>query len=302
MSNQLKAENMRFLLMFCPKLLTNCCCGISLKKGYIIGIFILFFLEVLYYAFGCSHYEYYELVFIGLIIWSFVKAAVLFAAAYCVKQAKFEHCYLSYILLTLFTYIHIISSFLSILLYIFEMKLLMRCMVPKLLLHTGSVRICVVSSYLLFSNFLYMCINYLGYSYTKRIGLEMTIDASQEYVPPRDIIILNTTSLMSSQGSSQEKSQENTLRKSSETFKTGNSGVSGNSATSYKLNKSFYQDKLRYPAAIERYTLKFESDIEFAKNAQNSIVNESVMPSGLRIPGGRNGKNWRIFGFEVILV
>jgi hypothetical protein len=46
--------------------------------------------------------------------------------------------------------------------------------------------------------------------------------------------------------------------------------------------------------------LTHPDDVVFARDAQNSIVNNVTLPSGIVIPSG-DGKNWRVVGNNVIL-
>jgi hypothetical protein len=45
-----------------------------------------------------------------------------------------------------------------------------------------------------------------------------------------------------------------------------------------------------------------QNDIVFAQGHQDAIVNDTVLPSGIRVPSGVEGKMWRIIGNEVILI
>jgi hypothetical protein len=57
-----------------------------------------------------------------------------------------------------------------------------------------------------------------------------------------------------------------------------------------------------YPAFEDKILLFDPNDIAFAKMSQNTIVNDSTLPSGLKVPPGKEGRVWRIIGTEVILI
>jgi hypothetical protein len=54
--------------------------------------------------------------------------------------------------------------------------------------------------------------------------------------------------------------------------------------------------------ACEKIILTHQNDIIFAQNAQNSIVDGSVLPSGIVVPPSSNGMRWRVFGNEILLI
>jgi hypothetical protein len=52
---------------------------------------------------------------------------------------------------------------------------------------------------------------------------------------------------------------------------------------------------------LEKIALTSSIDISFAQSAQNAIVNDLVLPSGVRVPTGKHGMCWRIAGTDIIL-
>jgi hypothetical protein len=42
-------------------------------------------------------------------------------------------------------------------------------------------------------------------------------------------------------------------------------------------------------------------DLAFAHSAQNAVVDDVVLPSGLKVPAGQDGKSWRIIGNEIVM-
>jgi hypothetical protein len=52
----------------------------------------------------------------------------------------------------------------------------------------------------------------------------------------------------------------------------------------------------------EKIILTYPSDIIFAQNVQNSIVDNTVLPSGIVVPPSNNGMRWRVIGNEILLI
>jgi hypothetical protein len=48
--------------------------------------------------------------------------------------------------------------------------------------------------------------------------------------------------------------------------------------------------------------LKHSNDVVFVREIQDSIVNNATLPSGIVIPSGGNGSNWKVVGKNIILV
>jgi hypothetical protein len=72
------------------------------------------------------------------------------------------------------------------------------------------------------------------------------------------------------------------------------------SSDSTMASKSKSAKVLKYPKC-ERIVLTNPADIAFAQNAQNAIIDDLMLPSGIKVPCLRNSKSWRIIGNEVIL-
>jgi hypothetical protein len=307
MSNQVKAENLRYLYIFKSRLADKLYCGISLRSGYMSGIFVLIFFEILYYALGCSDFTILELLYIGLMIWSLIKVVIYFTTCAGIKKGHFDKLYLGYTLLTLFTLIFIFSSVVGVILYLFDNKALLKCVIPKLFFHLDdNAMIGVAVLYLTLQITVQLIVAYLGYSFTKKQGIDVvllsntTTSQSQEYTPPSGGVsaLRVSHSMFNRTDETVAVNHSHSLRGSSNTFKSSNS-VSGENDN---MNKSFYLDNFNFPRIYDRYELKSSKDIEFASCAQNSIVNDTVLPSGLKIPNGKDGRNWTICGNEVILV
>jgi hypothetical protein len=48
--------------------------------------------------------------------------------------------------------------------------------------------------------------------------------------------------------------------------------------------------------------LKHSNDLVFIREIQDSIVNNVTLPSGIVVPSGGNGLNWKLVGKNIILV
>jgi hypothetical protein len=56
-----------------------------------------------------------------------------------------------------------------------------------------------------------------------------------------------------------------------------------------------------YPS-FDKITLASPVDLSFAQSAQNAVISDVVLPSGVKVPSARDGKQWRIVGNEVLLL
>jgi hypothetical protein len=43
-------------------------------------------------------------------------------------------------------------------------------------------------------------------------------------------------------------------------------------------------------------------DVTFVTDKQGLIVNNTTLPSGIAVPTGGNGRNWKVSGYSIILV
>jgi hypothetical protein len=308
MSNQLKAEQLRYMFIFNPPIANKELCGKSIKSGYMIGLFVLFFLEILYYTLGCSDFSIYELLFIGLFVWSLVKVILYLVTACGLKKLRFDKCYFGYTTITIFIWIDLITSVLGIILYLFGYNIVLECLVPRLIFHINpTIRIYIILIYLALIIILQLIILYIGYSFTKKLGMENTNSTqTQEYTPPSttNISALRASGNIFSKTTKSNPDDviifNNSIRGSNNTFKSNNSK---DLSDENNMNKSFYLDNFNFHLTIhEKIELKTHKDIEFASRAQKSIVNDTTFPSGLKVPIAMDGRNWIIYGNEVILV
>jgi hypothetical protein len=76
-----------------------------------------------------------------------------------------------------------------------------------------------------------------------------------------------------------------------------NSQVAGGSDRYIDINET-QSIVMLYP---DRISLSNPDDIIYSQNSQNAIVNEVVLPSGIKIPVSREGKDWRVSGTEIVL-
>jgi hypothetical protein len=131
---------------------------------------------------------------------------------------------------------------------------------------------------------------YIFYSYTKHLGLGNLAIINGTYAAA-----VNTTSnygeILVAPG---------TVRSNLSVLNIGNpltnTGVANiNDANACQTGSS-------YPSFEDKIVLSLPGDIAFCQTAQNAIINGIILPSGLKVPAGKDGKNWRVIGSEIILI
>jgi hypothetical protein len=68
------------------------------------------------------------------------------------------------------------------------------------------------------------------------------------------------------------------------------------SSTSQAINANLSVDQ------VPTIVLTNPRDVAFVRDAQLSILNQTTLPSGIVVPSGGNGKNWRATGNTIVLV
>jgi hypothetical protein len=53
---------------------------------------------------------------------------------------------------------------------------------------------------------------------------------------------------------------------------------------------------------VDKITLTNAFDLTFAQSAQNAVISGVTLPSGLRVPIAKDGKDWRIVGNEILQI
>jgi hypothetical protein len=312
MSTKLKAENLKFLLLFNTTPISQCCCGCSLKQGYQIGLFLMIMIEVMYHVATYDKFRPDELFFLGLVLWSLVKCTIYIQTIYGISRSKFDNCYIGYILVIVFFWIQLSSSVLGIVLHFFDETLILVCIIPRLIYSMFPFEIYTSCSWLLFVNLMNLYFAHIGYSFTKKLGVNCCNTSEKEtasasplrtslgYTPPN--MRSNNISALTTSKSLRSSSEHNsTPNKGSESNTSGGKEETIHNHTNLDQSFILTRDSL-LNIESDKVTLTSKKDILFARTAQDSIVNDSTFPSGLRIPSASYGKNWKIVGDDVLLV
>jgi hypothetical protein len=287
MSNQNKAENLRYLYFFKPRTLKKCLCGGSLKQGFIIGLCLLIFLEMIYYIMGYKKFPITEPLFIGLIIWSLIKVVIYVQYIYGINKGRFDICYFSYLIFMFFIWVHIIMTLVGIALYFIYDNFIIICIVPKITFYLINLKIYTAIIYVSFSIALHLFIALVGYSFIKTIGIHELV------------IFQNETSFYTPPVISEKLTPGSDVILSINALNGNKLNIDCNGQCSCDDSNS---EETAYPIVCEKIILCTQEDISFANSAHNAIVNNAILPSGLVVPEGREGRLWRVFGNEVILV
>jgi hypothetical protein len=72
-------------------------------------------------------------------------------------------------------------------------------------------------------------------------------------------------------------------------------------ASEIHVDETNYHSSLDTPDS-SKIVLIHPQDLTFAQNSQNAVVNDAVLPSGMRVPSGVDGKAWRVVGNEIMLI
>jgi fumarate reductase subunit C len=131
---------------------------------------------------------------------------------------------------------------------------------------------------------------YIFYSYTKHLGLGNFAL----------INVANTAAVNTSSNYGEILVAPGTARSNLSVLNVGNpltnTGVTNiNDANACQAGSS-------YPSFEDKIVLNHPGDIAFCQTAQNAIINGIVLPSGLKVPSGKDGKNWRVIGNEITLI
>jgi hypothetical protein len=83
------------------------------------------------------------------------------------------------------------------------------------------------------------------------------------------------------------------------------SGVITQQQVHLDINEPNFYPSLNTPMNTpysSKIVLAHPDDLVFAQNSQNAVINDAVLPSGIRVPSGVDGKAWRVVGNEIMLI
>jgi hypothetical protein len=299
LSQQQKARDMKFVFSFTyhlPTFLTN-----SIGIWTMVASLIMFLINLaLAIFFFVDHYHLQHYIYLinitnvtcQTILWFFADI-VAFTKRFNVCHSVMMFVNMSVILESL-----LVVSYLIILISFAYYKT-----------HQDNLRLCLTTICLLMVYYVLLVISsWLFYLFTKDVGLKSE-DASGPLVQP---YIANNVQPVQVQPV-QVQPLGTYVPPHMILSSTNNCGQFNQELNSAIVNPQVHitvvePDANQCPSLNASYvygskiTLMHPDDLLFAKNFQNSVVNEVTLPSGIRVPNGVEGKAWRIVGNEIILI
>jgi hypothetical protein len=273
-----KAKNLKFA--FFPKMQETdyFLFGYSLKFGATFGMIALICQEALLHYYLTSLPMIIDIVYTYLVIWSAVRMLIAFATINPVSERNFNKVLKRLKAVKVITALQIFNSLVVFLLALFRMDIGLGYRGeyweyrrfyynPEQLIYPGLVVLFIIGMDVYFY--------YVLFSFTKHLGLG------------NEALIVNNRPVNIPQAANLDP-------RNTSAFLPANNQSS--SSLEVRVNE-FSQ----YPN-LEKIVLNYPNDITFAQSAQNAIVNNLALPSGFKIPPGRDGKSWKIEGNEILLV
>jgi hypothetical protein len=269
-----KAKNLKFA--FCLKMqeadffLFN----YSLKFGSTFGLVALILQEALFHYCLSYFIIIIDIVYTYLIIWSVVRLLVAFVTFWAIQKKNFKKLVKCLKGIKVITAIQIFNSLVLLVLALLHMDLGVGFYGQNWGYKSSKYMYILEELFypglaMLFLILMNVYTYYILFSFTKHLGLgneALVFNNRPRYVPQVSLDSRNTSAFLPANSQS-----------------------------------SFMGEFSQYPN-LEKIVLNYPNDITFAQSAQNAIVNNLVLPSGFKIPTGRDGKSWRIEGNEILLV
>jgi hypothetical protein len=248
--------------------------GISLSQFTRFSLISLIIQEPIFHIFFWSYYSYrFEIWHIHFFLYSIWRIVTCLCTENATRNKDFDKCIKSYKCIKLMTLIQSCHLLLLFLMVICDIQIGWRHPPENPLVYVTALLITAMNFYKL----------YIIFSFIHHLG-----DGNIELIDGK-ALRLNATS---NYGEILVKPVGNN------NVKSVNIGTPGQTQICVNMDK----DENGEFSMTDRVTLTNSLDITFAQSAQNAVISEVTLPSGVKVPAARDGKNWRIVGNEILLI
>jgi hypothetical protein len=264
----------------------------SLKAASRLGIYALAGQEILYQFFFWNCYgNEFHFWYIYIVLISLMRMGVSMKLGKGIRNNDFPVCAKLYNKMTKLTKFQIFNLLVFIMIYLFDMRITRHGMLWDFTVPFIAAGCTALNVYILF----------IFYSFTKHLGLGT--------LPTGPVVVhhpSNYGEIFVPPTSARNATMLNIGGNSGNLTNTGVTNINSvsniNDTTPYHQTYQATQINNSYPSFVEKIVLANPVDVSFAQTAQNAVVDEVILPSGIKVPVGRDGKSWRIIGNEIVLI
>jgi hypothetical protein len=286
-------SNMKFLFISDIPTSQSFLCGFSIIFGAQVICLLGLITEILLTLLVWANYE--SVIFILLLVLSIVKCLVFITTLVGTFMKSFSVCHFGNFLLQMLLYMFAILQLIILIAVWFGWVHLenegQTYLLDGLAVFSGFILYLIT----VLLN-LYYC--YIIYSMTKELGSGNLILNQSGFGE-----ISRSNTAMSNKGYNPPIYTQPTVGEQGSSFLPINEGNdSFRKDSDMDLGSSRRRSNARVSHSDEKIVLCDPSDLSFAQFSQNTIVDDSTLPSGLKVPSGREGRVWRIIGSEILLI